>query len=437
MKQLGPKSRRRERRKRCLGVVGALFLCHLLFQPTASAQFTQYTPAGTFNESRESTDLVLQRNIDEARWKAGRVLLDPWFGVRDIGYVSNVQGTGVSDYTATAGIGIRGWLPLSSEFTLAAHFLPEYVWWKNLTSRNRWNGRYGVGLFGNLGRTGVELSATRVDDATFFSREFEDRVNNRVDEVLAKVEVDLGRSFRLFTSGTVRSINYLPDDEDDVIGLSVVDRDEGIFRLGVGFTLPRGFEVGVGIEASDVSFDPGPSDFSNSGLSPLILARYEGSSLSFDADMAFRSLDPEGSGSRFVEYDGTTGHLQLGWRTMGRLQLQLFGGRDLVYSFSDLWAYFEDSSIGVGLRGGLSSWANARVFVETGDNDYTPIEPSGPNRADDYSAWGGDIDLKFDRVRVYLQVSRTSYDSNFPGGDRDLTIWSSSIGLGFGSGLSW
>ena len=142
MKQLGPKSRRRERCKRCLGVVGALFLCHLLFQPTASAQFTQYTPAGTFNESRESTDLVLQRNIDEARWKAGRVLLDPWFGVRDIGYVSNVQGTGVSDYTATAGIGIRGWLPLSSEFTLAAHFLPEYVWWKNLTSRNRWNGPF-------------------------------------------------------------------------------------------------------------------------------------------------------------------------------------------------------------------------------------------------------------------------------------------------------
>ncbi len=417
--------------------LAVLFFCLVAFRSAASAQFTQYTPAGAFHESRETTDLILQRNMDEARWKAGRVLLDPWFGVRDVGYVSNVQGTGLSDYTATAGVGLRGWLPVGSEFTLAAHFLPEYVWWKDLTGRNRWNGRYGVGLFSNLGRTGLELSATRVDDATFFSREFEDRVNTRVDEALAKVEVDLGRSFKLFTSGTLRSINYLPDDEDDVIRLSVVDRDEGIFRLGVGFTLPRGFEIGVGIEASDVSFDPGPSDRSNSGLSPLVLMHYLGSSLSFEADMAFRSLEPEGSGSRFVDYEGPTGHFQLGWRTMGRLQLQLFGGRDLVYSFSDLWAYFEDTSIGVGLRGGLSSWASARVFVETGENAYTPFDSGDPGRNDDYNAWGGNVDFKFDRFRIRLYGSRTSYDSNFPGADRDLTIWGSSIGFGVGNGLSW
>ena len=430
-------SRRQERFQWSLRILEGLFLCLLVFSSIASAQFTQYTPAGTFHESRESTELILERNMEEARWKAGRVLLDPWFGVRDIGYVSNVQGTGVSDYTATAGIGVRGWLPVGSDFTLAAHFLPEYVWWKDLTSRNRWNGRYGAGLFGNLGRTGLEFSATRVDDATFFSREFEDRVNTRVDELLAKVEVDLGRSFKLFTSGTLRSINYLPDDEDDQIRLSVVDRDEGIFRLGVGFTLPRGFEIGVGFEGSDVSFDPGPSDRSNSGLSPLILMRYEGSSLSLNADMAFRSLEPEGSGSRFVDYDGTTGHFQVGWETMGRLQLQLFGGRDLVYSFSDLWAYFEDSSIGIGLLGGLNSWASARFFVETGENDYTPFDSTGPNRKDDYLAWGGNVDFDFDWIRVYLQVSRTSYDSNYPGADRDLTIWSSSISFGLGSGLSW
>lgn len=418
-------------------VLAALLFSLLAFGSLASAQFTQYTPAGTFRESRETTDLILERNMENARWKLGRALLDPWAGVRDIGYVSNVQGTGVSDYTATAGIGIRGWLPVGSDFTLAAHFLPEYVWWKDLTERNRWNGRYGVGFFGNLGRTGLELSATRVDDATFFSREFEDRVNTRVDEALAKVEVDLGRSFKLFTSGTLRSIDYLPDDEDDVIRLSVVDRDEGIFRLGVGFTLPRGFEIGVGFEASDVSFDPGPSDLSNSGLSPLILMRYEGSSLSFNADMAFRSLEPEGSGSQFVDYDGTTGHFQLGWRTMGRLQLQLFGGRDLVYSFSDTWAYFEDTAIGIGLRGGLSSWASARIFVETGENPYTPFDSGGPDRTDDYNAWGGNIDFNFDWIRVYLQVDQTSYDSNFPGADRDVTIWRSSIGFGLGNGLSW
>ena len=75
--------------------------------------------------------------------------------------------------------------------------------------------------------------------------------------------------------------------------------------------------------------------------------------------------------------------------------------------------------------------------METGENDYTPFESTGPNRTDDYFAWGGNVDFRFDWIRVFLQVSRTSYDSNFPGGDRDLTIWSSSIGFGLGTGLSW
>ena len=165
--------------------------------------------------------------------------------------------------------------------------------------------------------------------------------------------------------------------------------------------------------------------------------RYEGSSLSFDADLAFRSLEPDGSGSRFVDYDGTTGRFQLGWRTMGRLQLQLFGGRDLVYSFSNEWAYFEDTSVGVGLRGGLTSWASARVFVEIGETPYTPFESSGPERTDDYDAWGANIDLRFNWFRVYLSGSRTRYDSNLPGADREVTIWQSSISFGLGNGLSW
>jgi len=78
MKVEGPMSKPQMRLWLGLRLLGALFLYLLAFGTSASAQFTQYTPPGTFHESRETTDLILQRNMDEARWKAGRVLLDPW-----------------------------------------------------------------------------------------------------------------------------------------------------------------------------------------------------------------------------------------------------------------------------------------------------------------------------------------------------------------------
>ncbi len=400
------------------------------------AQSVQYTPPGAFRESRESTQKILERNMTEARWKVGRVLFDPWFGVRDASYVDNVGNQGESDATITVGGGLRGWLPVGSEFTLAAHALPEYVWWKDFTGRNRLNGRYGAGIFGNLGNTGIEATIERIDDAQFFSREFEDKVNTSTNQAILNLEFGLGRGLSVFAGGALRSIDYEDDPDLALPSLSVVDRDEAGARGGVKFELPRGFEIGIGAEYTQAEFEPGISDRSNSGPAAILLLDYDGSSLFVKADFAYRSLEPDGNSS-FVDYDGLLGRAEIAWRTLGRLELQLFGGNDLVYSFTETWAYFEDTSIGVGIRTGVTEWFDFRLFIETGDNEYTPFVEVGPNRVDDYDAWGDNVNFKFKRFAIYIGGSLTDYTSNIPSFDRDVTQFRSGFRFGVGNGKAW
>jgi len=400
------------------------------------AQSVQYRPPGAFREQRESTAKILERNMRDARWKAGRALFDPWFGIRDAGYVDNVGNQGQSDTTVTLGVGVRGWLPVGSEFTLAAHVLPEYVWWRELSERNRLNGRYGAGFFGNLGNTGIEALVERVEDAQYFSREYEDKVNTTTDQFLLNLEFGVGRGLFIFAGGGLRSVNYDDNPGQEVPPLSVVDRDEFAARSGVKLEMPRGFEVGTGLEYTQTDFEPGFSDRSNSGPAILLRADYEGSALFGKVDLAYRWLDAD-SGSRFVDFDGLLGRAEIAYRTFGRLEFQLFGGNDLVYSFTEIWAYYEDTSIGVGVRTGVNSWFSFRVFVETGDNDYTTFSTNGPKRVDDYDAWGGSANFKFERFSIYVGGAVTDYTSNIPGFDREVTQFRSGFNFGVGNGKSW
>lgn len=414
----------------------ALVLISLAIDDPVFSQSVQYTPPGAFQERREDTQTLLERNIAEARWKAGRALFDPWFGIRDAAYVDNVGNQGQSDTTLTLGAGVRGWLPVGSEFTLAAHVLPEYVWWKDLSQRNRLNGRYGMGIFGNLGNTGIEATIERIDDAQFFSREFEDKVNTSTDQALLNLEFAVGQGLAVFAGGGLRSIDYEDDPDQQVPSLSVVDRDELNARAGVKLELPRGFEVGIGAEYTQADFEPGASDLSNSGPAAIFLVDYVGPALYVRANFAYRTLEADGD-SVFVDYDGLLGRAEIAYRAFGRVEFQLFGGNDLVYSFSDTWAYFEDTSIGIGARLGVTEWFNFRLFVETGDNDYTPFVEMGPNRLDDYDAWGIDLNFKLRRFAIYAGGSLTDYTSNLPDFDRDVTQFRTGLTFGIGSGKSW
>ncbi|MEM7351578.1 MAG: hypothetical protein AAF657_12350 [Acidobacteriota bacterium] len=421
------------RSERCL-LLGCI-LC--LAGIDAQAQFVQYNPPGTFEEKRESTEELLERSIKEARWRWGRFYAHPWIGIRNITYVdpvTGVDGVETTDFTASVGAGVRAYMPVGSELTLAIHALPEYVWWRDLSERRRINGRYGVGLFGNLGRTGLELSATRNEDARIVSREVEEQANIQDDVATASLEVDIGHGFAAFASGTLRSVSFREEASQAATSFAALERDEQVLRAGIKVELPRGLTVGIGLEDAQVDFTQAP-DRSLSGTSPILLLDYDAERFYLEAELAARDLEPD-SGSRSVPYDDITGSFKAAWRFPGGSELQFFGAQNLVYSLNDRTAYFEDVSVGLGFKTNLTSQLSLRLFAQDGTNDYVDFEPAPVPRSDDYQAYGLDLRLALGRFTLSLGASQTDYDSNLPQFDRETTTIRSGLTLGLG-GSPW
>ncbi len=405
----------------------------------AAAQFTQYAPPGSFEETRESMEDRLDRSMKEARWRWGRIFLHPWLGLRNLGYVDPVtdrDGTETSDFTVSVGAGIRAYAPVGRELTLAVHALPEYVWWQDLSDRRRLNGRYGAGLFGNLGRTGLEITATRQEVARVVSREIEERVNTRDELAKLALEVDVGRGFSVFGEGSLRQVRFLEDAEEEaLLGLGVLERDEEILRAGVRVPLPRGLTLGLGVESSEVEFTSN-GDRSHSGTSPILQLDLDASRSMLSIQLAFRDLEAD-PGSRFPAYGEPTGSLRFSRKLAANTEIQLFGNRNLVYSSTDRWAFFEDTGLGLGVRTALTSQLSLRIYAEQGDNSYVSFVPASPERSDDYVGFGGQLRIALGRVTLALGAATTDYTSNFPEFDRSTTTIRSTLTLGFGSGSPW
>lgn len=416
-------------------------VCVLVLGLTAAAapaQFTQYTRPGRFDESPLSTKKLLDEAIEDAKWSAGRLRLDPWLGVREITYDDNVGGRaeGVqSDLTATVGLGLRAYLPVGEDLILAGHLLPEYVWWRDLEDRRRVNGRAGVGLFGTVGRTALELSVSRIDDARFYSREFEDQVNTRDEIGALSLEAPIGRGFALFGAGRVRRLRFL-DDDPGVRQVRALDRDETVARAGLRYAFRRGVSVGLGAEYSEATFEQVDSLRDNSGTAPLLEIAYSGRHLYFDADVAVRDLEFEDAPAP-IDYDRPTGGAKLRWYFVEGLGAQLYTRRNLVYSFSERWAYYEDRVGGVALVASLGAWGRLRVFGELGTNEYQPVLPTFALREDEFDGYGAELILESRRVSLQIEFSKTEYDSNLSQFDRDVTIIRTGIVFGGRSLSPW
>jgi len=413
-----------------------LLLSGWLAATAAGAQFVQYTPPGSHLQAPEATQERLDAAMENARWRLGRLFLHPWIEFRDAGYIDSTR-TGDSELTATAGAGLRTYLAAGSRLTWAAHALPEYVWYQDREQQRRLNGRYGLGLFGNYGRVALELTATRVEEARFFSREFEDRVNVRDDHGAVSFQIDLGHGIALFGLASLLRIRYLDEDDVTLPPLDLTDRDEEILRAGVRMELPRGWVLGLGVEQSQVDFEEPDSPRSNSGTSPMLELRFAGQDFTFRSEVAWRSLESENAMDPWT-YDSTSGRALAVWRPVAPVELQLYGRRNLVYSYAATTSYFEDTTLGVGVRSSLGRLATIRLFAEQGRDDYVDFETGALARRDDFDTLGGEFQWQLGPLTLMVRGSETDYDSNQPHFDRTVTVIQSSLILRRGgSGSPW
>jgi len=77
-------------------------------------QFTQYRAPGSQAERKTEIHQELRESLNDARWTAGPLRIDPWIGIRELSWVDNVfadNGESVSDFTTTVGAGLRFFVP--------------------------------------------------------------------------------------------------------------------------------------------------------------------------------------------------------------------------------------------------------------------------------------------------------------------------------------
>jgi hypothetical protein len=400
-------------------LVAALFLAL-----PARGQFAQYTPPGGGGGEPENRKARLEEAVSEARWRLGPVRLDPWLGLSDVGYVRDQAGgeaRAERRVTASAGAGLRAYLPTGPKVVWAAHLLPEYTWAED-EAASRANGRYGAGLFAYFNRLTLEATATRIEQLSIVSPEVLARSNARGDQLALSAELQVRGSLYLLAGASRAELEHLvePGQAASVQALDDLDREENVSRLGLRFETRGGWRVGLGAEWSEVDFATAAADRSNSGVAPTLeIERPEGR-LRLALAVAWRSLEPEGE-ARFVPFEGPTGTLRVAFGEGRRLAPALYARRNVVYALGEVFSHFESDRAGLSLGSTLGRRVTLVAFGEAGRDRYEPVEP-GALRRDDQQAYGLTLEIPLGRsLALSLGASRESYESSDPAADREFT----------------
>lgn len=405
---------------------------------SASGQFEQYIAPGAAGLPTVSNRESLEKSIGNAPWRLGSLRLQPWIGIRDVGYVNNVLGPGreIDDVTAAVALGVKAYLPMGPKVILAAHFLPEYVWWRETEELRGWHHQIGVGAFAYFNRLTVEARGTSTDLQRYLSAEVEAPATVRSWNGDVVFEVDVAGPIAFF--GSASQSDFEHDDEGFDIGfetpLGRLDRVERTASAGVKWKRQE-WSLGLGGAWSEADFEGPVRDRSNSGIGPLLVAGYSGARWSASGRIAQRDLEAR-DGSGFTRYDDVSGQAQIAYSGRSRFGASAYGVRNLVYAVSREAGYFDDLRYGV-TAGYLFGWrTDLRLFLEMGENDYVGFSGADVRRVDDVLSYGGNLQFKvLENSTIVLGFTRSDYDSNIDANDREITTLR--VGVNVGGRMPW
>lgn len=417
---------------------------HLVSPVEARGQFAEYTQPGTVSTDRETVEReTLEMAIEEARWHLGPVRIEPWVGLRDLSwnddFESGEDGEETDgDVTASAGAGLRSYLPVGPDVVVSAHALPEYSWWADREELRRLNGRYGAGVFGFFNRLTLQATAQRKEQLAILSYEVPEQGNTRQDEIALAAEVELGFSTSIFTEVGTRRVRYQLEEEERLSGapFRLLDRDEDRVRAGVRYRPRDRWSFGVGMEWTEAAFANEERDLSSSGEAPLVEVRYDGPRFAASAHAERRRLEPLDASSAFPESETTTAGLQLVLKG-NRISPSIYARRTLALAVTPGYADIVQDVTGLSTSIRLGHRTELRVFGETGTLDYRPITAEVPDREDELTSYGGEIGLRLGRSLTFTVGGyRADLDSDLPGFDRSITRFGTGVTLGLGGDRS-
>ncbi len=413
---------------------------HLVSPVEVRGQFSEYTQPGTVSTDRETVEReTLDAAIEQARWHLGPVRIEPWAGIRDLSWNDDFGGGGDGeesdgDVTASAGAGLRSYLPVGPDVVVSAHALPEYSWWADQEDLRRVNGRYGAGVFGFFNRLSLQATARRTEQLAILSYEVPEQGNTRQDELALGAEVELGFSTSVFSEVGTRRVRYQLEEAErrDGAPFRLLDRDEDRVRAGVRYRPRDRWSFAVGMEWTEADFANEERDLSSSGEAPLVEVLYDGPRFAASAHAECRRLEPLDESSAFPESETTTAGLQLSLKG-NRLTPSFYARRSLALAVTPGYSDITQDVVGLSTSLRLGHRTELRVFGETGTGDYRPISAETPEREDELTSYGGEIGLRLGRsLNFTVGGYRVDLDSDLPGLDRSITRFGTGLTLGLG-----
>ncbi|MDY7092279.1 MAG: hypothetical protein SX243_04820 [Acidobacteriota bacterium] len=383
----------------------------------------------------------LEKSLAEARWQFGGLRVDPWLAVENLSYLNDVfsgsDGPETSDVTATAGAGLRAFLPVGPDTIIAGYALPQYIYWQDLEERRQLVGRYGAGVFTYFNRATLEVMLSSHEEQRFASSEFTQLAVSQRDRLEVVGEVRLVRSLWLTAAGETSELRYQVDDLDEIPTpqFSLLNRDEEVTRIGLRAQLRGGWDVSLGLESFETDFiDPG-LNLSNSGDSPYLSIRFQEDEQGVLVSLLQRKLDPE-PGSIFVPFDELVGNATWNQPLSARFTFSLFAARQLGYSLINGYSHTLEDRVGLALAWSWNRRLSFQVSAEQGESSYQrTLMSTAAERQDDIQATGLRISWQIlPKLSLGVGYSRTEFDSNLPRFDRELDQITTSINLG---GIDW
>jgi hypothetical protein len=420
--------------------VAAIVAVASLTAGVSHAQFQQYIAPGSLGIKEVPTKERLEAAMKDASSHLGPVRVGTVFGLNNIAYMNNVYGTAtdqVSDVSATLMAGLQGYLPAGRKLVLGAYVLPQYTWWHRLSFLRTWGGQAGVGLFGYFNRVRIELQGSNSLAPQYYSSETLVPVNTRDQRGSATLEVRVLGRLSAFATGSQDRWRYENQPPGGIPGneFSVSDRNVSQMGGGLRYRFRENVMIGLGYGTVKTDFLHQIENRSNSGNGAFVELQASGKHFWAGGSVSFASLRAVG-GSSFVPYDGSAGHIQAGWQPSGNLQLQLYGGRYISYTSAAPAPYYIDRRLGVGVQGSLGWRTTARVFRESGRDDFAQGAVEA-RRTDDFNSIGVTFDFKIGRRSgVTVGWSRTDYTSQVPGASRSIPMFQLSLRFA-GSGVGW
>ncbi len=388
----------------------------------------QYTAPGTPILARHSPSKAeFQEKVGHTLWQAGPFALSPWLGLLDASIVSDLNERGEigeEDFTLTVGAGLRGYLSAGPKAILAAHGLPEYVWWQKDEAKRRLNGRYGLGFFVFFNRLTLELSQRRLDQQRFFSSEILALTTSRDEVATFSLELEVAPNLSLL--GIAMSRDHENLEKGNTL-FSALDRTDENRLIGVRYENPRGWTAELGHMDLAGEFADGARNLSNSGTAELASIGLSRPRIGFRLELAFNAREAE-EGSDFGRFDETTGSFDVLWEPSRNIDILSYVRRAQIYSADNHFSYFLEERQGarVGFIHDRIGWG---LFAEFGEDHFRATSPALPDRIDDVTAYGAEVEINLRLVKVRLRATRTDYDAGFDELDRAVTRFELGVGL--------